>query len=387
MSLLRGAWFVATKDVAYLMRRRETILWTFLMPIVFFYFIGTVTGGFGPTGDRRTPLAVRGGANGGFLLDEFMRRLDAQQYDVVRPATDEAFAKIARRLTIPDPPAPHATFTAAALAGQQQTLTFEHSSDPLGGDYDQVRIARALYEVVADLAVVRMNGQTADAASFAALAAMPRSLSLSVTSAGKRALPPLGFEQAVPGTMVMFTMLVLLTSGAVTLVVEREQGLLKRLASTPISRASVVLGKWGARMALGLVQIVFAMIAGTVLFKMNWGSALPMVLVVMTGWAAFAAGLAIVVASVTRTTAQTTGLGVLSTQVLAALGGCWWPIEITPPWMQKLSLAIPTGWTMGALHKLVSFGDPARVAVPHVVALAAGALVLGWIGTRVFKYQ
>jgi ABC-type Na+ efflux pump permease subunit len=387
MSLLRGAWFVATKDVAYLMRRRETILWTFVMPIVFFYFIGTVTGGFGPTGNRRTPLAVRGGVNGGFLIDEFMRRLDAQQYDVVRPGTDEAFAKVARRLTIPDPPAPHATFTMAALAGSQQTLTFEHSGDPLGGDYDQVRIARALYEVVADLAVVRMNGQTADAASFAALAAMPRSLTLSVTSAGKRAMPPLGFEQAVPGTMVMFTMLVLLTSGAVTLVVEREQGLLRRLASAPISRASVVLGKWGARMALGLVQIVFAMIAGTVLFKMNWGSALPMVLVVMTGWAAFAAGLAIVVASVTRTAAQTTGLGVLSTQVLAALGGCWWPIEITPPWMQKLSLALPTGWTMGALHKLVSFGDPARVAVPHVVALAAGALVLGWIGTRVFKYQ
>ena len=49
MSLLQGAWFIARKDVAYLLRRRETILWTFVMPIVFFYFIGTVTGGFGPT--------------------------------------------------------------------------------------------------------------------------------------------------------------------------------------------------------------------------------------------------------------------------------------------------------------------------------------------------
>ena len=56
---------------------------------------------------------------------------------------------------------------------------------------------------------------------------MPRALTLSVTSAGKRLVPPIGFAQAVPGTMVMFTMLVLLTSGAVTLVVEREQGLLR----------------------------------------------------------------------------------------------------------------------------------------------------------------
>ena len=187
--------------------------------------------------------------------------------------------------------------------------------------------------------------------------------------------------------MVMFTMLVLLTSGAVTLVVERDQGLLKRLASAPFSRGSVVLGKWGARMMLGMVQIVFAMIAGTVLFKMRWGAALPMVVVVMAGWAAFSAGLAVLVANLTRTPAQTAGLGVLSTQLLAALGGCWWPIEITPPWMQKLALAIPTGWAMDALHKLVNFGDAPSAALPHVIALAVGALVLGWIGTRVFKYQ
>src|SRR5262249_27635215 len=159
-----------------------------------------------------------------------------------------------------------------------------------------------------------------------------------------------------------------LTSGAVTLVVERDQGLLKRLASAPISRGSVVLGKWGARVALGLVQIAFAMVAGTVLFKMDWGASLPMVVLVMAAWAAFSGGLAIVVSNLTRTAAQTAGLGVLATQLLAALGGCWWPIEITPPWMQKLSLALPTGWAMDALHKLVNFGDPARVAIPHVAA-------------------
>ena len=199
MGLFQGAWFVATKDIARLLRLRETILWTFLMPIVFFYFIGTVMGGFGPTANRRTPLALRGGKDGGVLIDELMRRLDAQGYDVVRPDTDEAFAKFTRRLTIPDPPPPHASFTAALLAGQQQTLTLEHSGDPLAGNYDQVRIARAVYEVVADLAVVRMNGQTADASSFAALAAMPRALTLSVTSASRRLEPPLGFAQAVPG--------------------------------------------------------------------------------------------------------------------------------------------------------------------------------------------
>ncbi len=385
MSFLQAAWFIARKDVTYLLRRRETILWTFVMPIVFFYFIGTVMGGLGPGPQRRETLAVRGGENGGFLVDEIERRL-APNYELVRPATDEAFAKFPRRLRIPEP-APYPTFTAAALAGTRQTLVFEDNDDPLFGTYDQVRISRAVYEVVADLAVVKINGHTATPEAFAALAAMSRSLSLSVTSAGRRLVPPLGFAQAVPGTMVMFTMLVLLTTGAISLIIEREQGLLKRLASAPISPGAIVLGKWSSRLVLGLVQIGFAMVTGRLLFSISWGPALPMVGLVLFSWAAFSAGLAVLLANVTRTVAQTAGLGVLATQLLAALGGCWWPIEITPHWMQRLALVIPPGIAMDALHKLVNFGDPPAVAVPHVIALLIGALVLAWIGARLFKYQ
>ena len=91
--------------------------------------------------------------------------------------------------------------------------------------------------------------------SFAQLAKQPRLISLEVTSAGKRKDPPIGFEQAVPGTLVMFTLLVMFTSGGASLLVERRQGILRRLASSPMSRGAVVLGKWGARVTLGFIQI------------------------------------------------------------------------------------------------------------------------------------
>ena len=386
--MLKSAWFIARRDVAYLLGRKETILWVFVMPLVFFYFIGTVTAGFGGPSDRRERLAVRGATDAGFLADELIRRLEAQKYEVVRPATDEAFAGYTRRLTLPAPAAPHKTFTDAVLAGQPQALTFERGGDDqMAGSYDQVRVARATYEVLADLAVVRLNGQTVSPEAFAALAAQPRALTLDVSSAGRLIVPPSGFAQAVPGNLVMFTMLVLLTSGAVTLVMEREQGLLRRLASAPMSRGSIVLGKWAGRMMLALVQIAFAMLAGAVLFKVDWGSALPMVALVLFGWAAFTASLAIVLASVTRTLAQTAGVGVFSTQVMAALGGCWWPIEITPSWMQTLALFLPTGWAMDAIHKLATFGYDAPAALPHVAAMFTGALALGWIGARKFRFQ
>ena len=79
--------------------------------------------------------------------------------------------------------------------------------------------------------------------------------------------------------------------------------------------------------------------------------------------------------------------GGLTVGLLAALGGCWWPIEITPEWMQGLQKALPTGWTMDALHKLVSFEAGAAAAIPHVAALVAGTLVVGALAIRQFRYE
>jgi ABC-2 type transport system permease protein len=382
--MLRAAAFIARKDLAFMLRQRETLLWVFVMPLLFFYFIGTVTGGFGGSSSGPDPLALRAPPNS-LVVDELVRRLEGQGYRVSRPATPEQFEGFARRLTVSASTAQGGP-TDAALNGEQVTVTFERRGDPLAANFDRVRINRAVYGVVADVAVLKSRGDAPSAEAFRRIAEAPRQLTLEVRSAGRARGAPSGFAQAVPGTMVMFTMLVLLTSGAITLIVEREHGLLRRLASTPISRGSIVIGKWAARMALGLVQIGFAMIAARTLFGIDWGGNLSTVALVLIMWAAFNASLALLLGNVARTQAQMSGAGVLATMVLAALGGCWWPIEITPPWMQSLALALPTGWTMDAMHRLVNFGDAPSAVVPHLAALAAGALAAGWGSARIFRY-
>ena len=77
----------------------------------------------------------------------------------------------------------------------------------------------------------------------------------------------------------------------------------------------------------------------------------------------------------------------LAANALAALGGCWWPIEVTPDWMQFVQKLLPTGWTMDALHKLISFQAGAESAIPNVVMLVAAAAVFGWLAVRNFRYE
>ena len=389
MSGLAGAWFVARKDVQYMLRSRETILWTFIMPIVFFYLIGTITGGFSGDVASRDQLAVATAGEPGFLYDQLARRLDEQELEVVPVAAAE-LADYKRRLTVP------ADLTGRLLAGEPVELRFVRSGGGLGADFDGIRVQRAVYTTLADLVTLALEAPPGasgnalgevDEAALARLNAAPRPLTLEVRPAGERRRIPTGFEQAVPGTMVMFTLLVMLTSGAVLLVVERREGLLRRLAATPISRRSVVLGKWAGKLTLGLVQIAFALLAGRLLFGLDWGPRLPMVLVVLLAYAALVSALGVLLGSLARTEGQAIGLGVITANLLAGLGGCWWPIEITPQWMQSFSLVLPTGMAMDALHRLVSFGRPAASALPHLAALAALALVAGWLATRFFRYE
>ena len=65
--MLRGALFLALADARNLLRAKETVAWIFVMPALFFYFIGTVTGGMGGGGgDTRVGLAVELPPDAGF---------------------------------------------------------------------------------------------------------------------------------------------------------------------------------------------------------------------------------------------------------------------------------------------------------------------------------
>jgi energy-coupling factor transporter ATP-binding protein EcfA2 len=63
---------------------------------------------------------------------------------------------------------------------------------------------------------------------------------------------------------------------------------------------------------------------------------------------------------------------------VAALGGCWWPAEIMPLWAQRLSMALPTGWVVDALHRLMHPGAAPVEVLPQLAALGRLTLICAW---------
>jgi ABC-2 type transport system permease protein len=382
---MKNILFIAWQDVRNQLRQGSTLLWVFVMPPIFFFFIGTVTGGFssGLGGGQATPLTVVA-KSPGILKDQIDLRLAANQFEAAWVESPEPTVE-------PEAPIRTLSFDAnmsdRVLAGKQVQASYETSANALTRQFEEIRMKRALYTALADIVIADATTGPLSAEALITLNNAPRVWQLDVSPAGKRLNIPSGFQQAVPGILVMFTLLVLLTSSGTMLVQERTQGLLRRLASTPISKAEVIAGKWDGRMALAAIQILVALIVGTFLFKMDWGPDLGMVILVLFAWGGFCASAGLWLGTVANTQAQAGGLGVLAANALAALGGCWWPIEVTPEWMQLVQKLIPTGWTMDALHKLISFQAGAESVIPNIAMLLVATAVFGGLAVRRFRYE
>jgi len=382
---MREMLFIAWHDAKYQLRQGSTLVWAFLMPPVFFYFIGTMTSGVSSgIGAEGVPLTVIA-ESPGFLQEQIDLRL--RDNDFAPEWVEELFV-------VEGQEAPQRTLTLGAeltdqvMAGERVTAVFETKASALTRDFELIRVQRGIYTALADIVVADLNFDAAlTAADLVALNEVPRNLQLDVSPAGERKKIPSGFEQAIPGILVMFTILVLLTTGATMLVIERKQGLLRRLASAPFSRRDVIAGKWGGRMLIAVVQISVALLVGTFVFEMVWGPDFATVVLVLTVWAGFCASAGLLLGSLANTEGQASGLGVLTANGLAALGGCWWPIEVTPQWMQMIQKITPTGWTMDAMHKLISFQSGAASVIPQLVLLVAATVILAALAAKRFQYQ
>ena len=171
------------------------------------------------------------------------------------------------------------------------------------------------------------------------------------------------FDQEVPGFGVTFVLLGMLFGVALGLADEREWGTLDRLRASRSPIAATLVGKLLSRFLVGLTQMIILFTVGRLAFGISLGET-PAALLLPTAAIVFgAAAFGLMVAALVPARDSVLPAGAIAIMTMAAVGGCWWPQELEPPFMKMLALSLPTTWAMNAYNDLMIRQLPATSAI------------------------
>ena len=138
---------------------------------------------------------------------------------------------------------------------------------------------------------------------------------------------------------------------------ERENGTLRRLLITPTLKATYLLGTLLAHVLTAMVQMLFLISFGVLVFGLNWGQAPAALAVMMITSALAAASLGTMLGAFVNTSGQANGLSIMLGMLMALLGGCWYPLELFPQFVQTAVKILPTTWAMQGMLNIVLRGQ------------------------------
>ncbi|MEJ2106167.1 MAG: ABC transporter permease [Acidiferrobacteraceae bacterium] len=246
-------------------------------------------------------------------------------------------------------------------------------------------LVSSLHQNIAAIALDRqLRFQTGDRRQREKLADrfFGRNLVLETTGKSRTsAVRPSSVQQSVPAWLI-FSMFFVVIPIATTLIVEKQNGTHQRLMSIPVSGVKLLLGKLIPYLTINLVQTVLMFLVGIYLVPLFGGTGLTMpalawpLIPISVSVGLVAIALALLIATIVRTTEQATTVGGVLNLLLAAVGGIMVPTYVMPEFMQKVAVYSPMNWGLDA-YLTILLGEGGVVDVmPNIARLLVLALVL-----------
>lgn len=379
-NILRQSLILSAKDTKIFFKDRFALVFAFLFPIMFTLGFSLIMGGsgVGPSDERMSvTVAVQEGsgsmsrqiidemsASGAFVVDE----LDySEAYEAVTAGDLSGF------IAFPD------GFTDRFMQGAPTAIEVVSSGEEQGDLAALNGVARSIASRAANIqiasrAAVDLGLGTGDPSSVARdLANIAQLASASLIEFPEEQVgevEPFNVNNFVlPGYLTMFIFFAAAMS-AEFIVRERQSQTLERMISNGVRRESVVFGKFLTAAYRGVMQVMVLWGIGIVAFRIEFGASPAAVVIVSLAMVFASSAFGVMLASIVRTVRSASAAGVLSSLVLAPLGGSWWPLFITPDWMQTLGKFTPHGWANTAFNNLMLFGAEFADVWTSIAALA-----------------
>ncbi|HZJ03690.1 MAG TPA: ABC transporter permease [Thermoleophilia bacterium] len=383
MSGVARVWPVLGKELLQTRRDRLAALFTFILPIVFMAFFGYLFGGEqftevtlgvvaedlsgvpeGPAGSEG--VAAEGAAAEGTAAanpsgELFQLLAENEDFTLVPVSPEEADAAVSEgeldaALVITEP---------LDLAAPSVTLIRDAVSE--AGFVAEAAVRAALADIQSRSLASRAAPQGASVAEF--FAQTP--VELERTALGSEEEIPSGFEQSAPGMIVNWILFSLLTV-AIGLVYERNTGTLARLRTAGAGVTDVLGGKFLAMVLITLVQQVALITVAQVAFGVEFTRSPAALAATVLTLSLLASSTGMLLATLFNTEGAMIAGTVIIALVMSAMGGAWFPLEITGDTFSTVAHLLPTAWIIDAFKQNILRGEGLTGIYPSLL------VALGW---------
>jgi ABC-2 type transport system permease protein len=396
----RLVWFIALKDLKLFSRDRLALFFFILFPFLFVVMFNFIYSGVGAEDDRLVfhlvtleeetetalshqiiasletpdeselqpgePQVIRGDD-----YDELRRQVEDKELGgfLAFPADFTVGIYTGGGAEIEVVADPEAVNDRAALYGLAQGI-----SSGIGAEYV---VRNAIIELAGGQAQDILASLTSQVITGESLIAYPTEKVGEV-----EAEPPSNY--VIPGYLVMFVFFAAALS-AEAIVRERQNHTLERMLASSVRRSTIIGGIFTGTAAKGLVQIIIFWTVGILAFNIDLGIAPVAVIILSFLMVIVSAAFGVMLATLVKTDRGAGSIAVLAALIMAPLGGCWWPLFITPQAMQFLAKVTPHGWATTGFNKLMLFGAGFGDVIPEMLALVIFTIIFGSIAVWRFR--
>lgn len=191
------------------------------------------------------------------------------------------------------------------------------------------------------------------------------------------------------GAVAILFLLFAAMQGAISLIDERNSGIVDRLVAGPGGYTVVVFGKGLFLTLQGLAQAALIFAVAWWMYGIDWlGHFGPWLITALLA-AGVSAWLGLLLASLCRTRQQAQTASAFVVLILSAIGGSMMPRFLMPGWLRDLGWFTPNAWVIESWHGIFWRGDgPAELATAWSVLLAitlVAMLLSVWMAHRLVR--
>ena len=379
-TIARQAMLLASKDTRIFFRDRAALAFAFLLPFIFVIGFSLALRDVGPEDGALRFVVATQEADFGLSYQAITAMTEGSEGGIDGMNYDDALAAVeAGEINgfVAFPP----DFSDRYLAGESAALEVIVGDGAQPSDEAALRgfaqeIAARFSEARATLsAVIALGSPQEAAAAMEALLSDTGGPAVDVQVEQIGEIAPFNTSNFVlPGYLTMFVFFTA-AMGAEALARERQTHTLERLMANGARRESLIVGKFFAGAIIGVVQVIVMWVVGALAFNVDLGASPVAVIALSLLMVVASAAFGVLLASFVTNVRTASAAGVLTSLVLAPIGGSWWPLFITPPFMQSLAKLTPHGWANDALNRLMLFGAEFGDVLPSMAALLVFAAV------------